>query len=141
LLPIGQRFTLDLGAGIRQGLRVSAPDGSVLSSAIGLDASLRFAFVRAVSADVGVSLGGRAAVTRFRGAAGPGAEQAELSGLTAYARLGAFTSLRLGGAFRLDAAVGGGIPLRGLEATDQGRVVTGVSGLELFARLGPTVEL
>jgi len=47
----------------------------------------------------------------------------------------------LGGAFRLDASVGGGVPLRALEATDNGRVVTGVSGIELFALLGPTVEL
>ncbi len=141
LLPLSERFTLDLGAGIRQGLRVSAPDGSVLSSAIGLGASLRFALLHTPAADVGFLLGGRAAVARFRGAAGPGAEQAELSGLTAFARLGAFTSLRLGGPFRLDASVGGGVPIRALEATDDGQVVTGVSGIELFAQLGPTVEL
>jgi hypothetical protein len=141
LLPLGERFTLDLGAGIRQGLRVSAPDGSVLSSAIGLGAGLRFAILHAPVADVGFSLGVRAAVARFRGAAAPGAEQSELSGLTAFARLGAFTAVHLGGAFRLDASVGGGLPLRALEATDNGRVVTGVSGIELFALLGPTVEL
>jgi hypothetical protein len=141
LLPLGERFTLDLGAGIRQGLRATAPHGSVLSSAIGLGASLRFAFVQVPAADVGFSLGARAAVARFRGAAAAGAEQAEISGLTAYARLGAFTSLRLGGPLRLDATLGGGVPLRALEATDNGQVVTGVSGLELFAQLGPTVEL
>jgi hypothetical protein len=141
LLPLSERFTLDLGAGIRQGLRVSAPDGRVLSSAIGLGASLRFALLHAPALDVGFMLGGRAAVARFRGAAGPRAEQFELSGLTAFARLGAFTSLRLGGPLRLDLTAGGGVPLRALEATDNGQVVTGVSGLELFAQLGPTVEL
>jgi len=141
LLPLSERFTLDLGAGIRQGLRVAAPDGHVLSSAIGLGGSVRLALFRAPAADVGMSLGSRIAVTRFRGAAGAGAEQAELSGLTAYARVGAFTSLHLGGTFRLDAAIGGGAPLRALEASDGGRVVTGVSGMELFLSLGLTVEL
>jgi hypothetical protein len=141
LLPLAERLTLDLGAGIRQGLRVSAPDGHVLSSAIGLGASLRFAFLHATAADVGLSLGSRVAITRFRGAALGNAEQAELSGLTAYARAGAFTALHLGGAFRLDGAAGGGAPFRALEATDDGRVVTGVSGMELFLTLGLTVEL
>ena len=141
LLPLSERLMLDLGAGIRQGLRVAAPDGHVLSSAIGIGGSLRFALVHLPVADVGVSLGSRVASTRFRGAAGAGGEQAELSGLTAYARAGAFTSLHLGGAFRFDGAIGGGAPLRALEATDDGRVVTGVSGLELFLSLGLTVEL
>jgi hypothetical protein len=141
LLPLSERFTLDLGAGIRQGLRVAAPDGHVLSSAIGLGASLRFALLHATAADVGVALGSRVAITRFRGAALGDARQAELSGLTAYARAGAFTALHLGGAWRLAAAIGGGAPLRALEATDGGRVVTGVSGMELFLTLGLTVEL
>jgi hypothetical protein len=141
LLPLTERVTLDLGAGIRQGLRVSAPDGRVLSSAIGLGASLRLALLRAAAADVGLSLGSRLAITRLRGSAKPGSEQSELSGLTAYARAGAFTALHLGSALRLDATVGGGAPLRELEATDDGRVVTGVSGLELFTSVGLTVEL
>jgi hypothetical protein len=136
LLPLAARLALDLHAGFRQGLRVSAPDGRVLSSAVGGGAALRYAVLHATAGDAGVALGARLAVTRFRGAAGAPAHDAELSGLTAFARLGAFGSLRLGGAVYLDATAGAGAPLRALEATDDGRVVTGVSGLELFGALG-----
>jgi hypothetical protein len=141
LLPLGQRFALDFDAGGRVGLRASAADGDVSSSAVGFGASGRYAFVHSGFADLGLTLGVRAAVVRFRGAAAPGAEEAELSGLTLYARGGAFTGLRLGGPFGLDAAIGAGAPLRALEATDAGQVVSGVSGAEFFARLGFTVEL
>lgn len=141
LLPLATRLTLDLDAGFRQGLRVSAPDGRVLSSAIGGSAALRYAVLHAPAGDAGVALGAHLAVTRFRGAAGAPAHDAELSGLTAFARLGAFGSLRLGGAFYLDATAGAGAPLRALEATDDGEVVTGVSGVEVFGALGLGVAL
>lgn len=141
VLPLGARFALDFEAGGRAGLRTSAPDGDVSSSAIGFGASGRYAFVHTAFADVGLTLGLRAAVVRFRGSPEPGAGAAELSGLTLYARGGAFTGLALGGPFGLDAAFGAGAPLRGLEATDAGQEVSGVSGAEFFARLGFTVEL
>lgn len=141
LLPLGERVTLDLGAGLRQGLAVSAPDGHVRASALGIGAGLRLAVLHAATADVGPWLGVRVTVTRLRGSAGPTASDAEVSGLTAYARLGVWSSLRLGGAFHLDTALGAGAPLRALEATDDGRDVTGVSGVELFGQLGVGVEL
>jgi len=141
LLPLVPRLVLDLGAGFRQGLRVSAPDGRVLSSAIGAGAALRFALLHATAADAGVLGGARIAVTRFRGAAGSGANDAEVAGPTLFARLGAFASVRLTGPLHLDAVAGAGAPLRALEATDDGHVVTGVSGLELFGALGLGVEL
>ena len=74
-------------------------------------------------------------------AAAPGAEAEEVSGLTVYGRGTAFTGLRLGGPVGLDAGFGAGAPFRALEATDTGKVVSGVSGAEFFAQLGFTVEL
>ena len=141
LVPLVARFTLDLDAGFRQGLRVSAPHGRILSSAIGAGAGLRFAVVRGSAADAGLSLGARLAATRFRGAAQTGATDAEVSGLTAFARLGMFTSVKLTGSLHLDATAGAGAPLRALEATDDGHTITGVSGVELFGALGLAVEL
>lgn len=141
LVPLGGRFTLDLDAGFRQGLRVSAPHGRILSSALGFGAGVRFAVVHTPAADAGVSVGARLAATRFRGAAATGATDAELAGLTAFARLGLFTSVKLAGPLHLDATAGAGAPLRALEATDDGRTITGVSGVELFGALGLAVEL
>ncbi len=141
LLPLGERLTLELDAGLRQGLAVSAPDGRVLASALGIGAGLRLSLVHTAAAEVGPSLGARLTVTRLRGAASPSASDGEVSGLTAYGRLGVWSSLRLGGALHLDVALGAGAPLRALEATDAGRDVTGASGMELFGELGVGVEL
>jgi hypothetical protein len=141
ILPLGERFALDFDAGYRTGVGADAPHGDVHSSSVGFTAGGRYAFVHASFADVGLALGLRAAVVRFRGSAGPGAEGTELSGLTLFARAGAFTGLRLAGPLALDAGFGAGAPLRALEATDTGQVVSGVSGAEFFAQLGFTVEL
>jgi hypothetical protein len=113
----------------------------VLSSAIGGGAALRLALLHGATGDAGFALGAHLAATRFRGAAGAPAHDAELSGLTAFARLGAFGSLRLGGPLVLDAMAGAGAPLRALEATDDGNVVTGVSGVEVFGAVGLGVAL
>jgi len=141
ILPLSERFALDLDAGGRVGLDSDAPHGDVHSSSIGFGASGRFAFVHTSFADVGVALGARAAVVRFRATAAPGAEAEELSGLTVYGRGGAFTGLRLAGPVGLDAGFGVGAPFRALEATDAGKVVSGVSGAEFYAQLGFTIEL
>ena len=141
ILPLAQRFALDFDAGYRVGFGTDAPHGDVHASAIGFTASGRYAFVHTSFADVGLVLGCRAAVVRFRGSAAPGAQATEVSGLTVFARGGAFTGLHLGGPFALDAGFGAGAPLRGLEATDTGQVVSGVSGAEFFAQLGFTAEL
>jgi len=141
ILPLGERFALDFDAGGRVGLDNDAPHGAVHSSAIGFFAGGRYAFVHTSFADVGLLAGVRAAVVRFRGSAAAGAQGSELSGLTLFARGGAFTALHLGGPFALDAGFGAGAPLRALEATDTGAVVSGVSGAEFFAQLGFTAEL
>jgi hypothetical protein len=141
ILPLGERFALDFDAGYRTGVGADAPHGDIRSSAVGFGAGSRYALVHTSLADVGLALGLRAAVVRFRGSAGPGAEGAELSGLTLYARAAAFTALHLAGPWALDAGFGAGAPLRALEATDTGEVVSGVSGAEFFAQLGFTVEL
>lgn len=141
VLPLGERFALDFDAGGRVGLGADAPHGDVHSSSIGFFAGGRYALVHTSFAEVGVLAGLRASVVRFRGSAAPGAEGAELSGLTLFARGGAIAGLRLGGPFALDGGFGVGAPLRALEATDTGAVVTGVSGAELFAQLGFTAEL
>jgi len=141
LLPIAAEFALDFELGARAGLTTSAPDGQIRSSAFGGGAGLRYAFLRGRAGELGATLGVRAAFVRFRAEAEPGIDAMELSGLTLFARGGAFTNLRVAGPLAFDAAVGAGAPLRALEATDAGKVVTGVSGAELWGTFGFTVEL
>jgi hypothetical protein len=65
----------------------------------------------------------------------------ELSGLALYLQTGVSASFRLGGRVWLEAAAAVGVPLRGLEATDNGEAATGASGLQLSGAGGVSVEL
>jgi hypothetical protein len=141
LFPFTERLGFDLALGIRQGSRVDTAHGHVLSSAAGLGAMLRITLFRALPLELSVFGGARAALVRFRGRAGTGARGTELSDLVLYARGGALAGVRAFGPLWLEGSAGAGAPLRGLEARDAGRVVTGVSGFESFAALSLMVEL
>jgi hypothetical protein len=139
--PLGERLLLALSGGLRQGRPENAPHGRVLASAAGLEAALGVALLRALPLELSLFAGPRAALVRFSGRPTAESRGGELSGLVLYARGGAAFGLRLLGPLWLDLSGGAGAPLRALEATDAGQVITGVSGLELFARGGLMVEL
>jgi hypothetical protein len=141
LFPFTERIGLELALGLRQGRKVSAPHGHVLSSAAGLSATLRVTLLRALPLELSLFAGPRAGLARFTGRARPDARGNELSGFVLFARGGAVAGARVLGPLWLEASGGAGAPLRGLEASDAGRVVSGVSGLELFAAAALMVEL
>jgi hypothetical protein len=141
LFPFTERVGLELALGLRQGQRVEAEHGHVLSSAAGLGAMLRVTLLRALPLELSLFAGPRAGLARFTGKASPEARGTELSGLVLYARGGVVAGARVLGPLWLEGSGGAGAPLRGLEAEDTGRVVSGVSGLELFAALSLMVEL
>jgi len=139
--PLGTRLGLGFALGLRQGRPVEADHGRVLSSAAGFEAMLAVNLVRALPLELGLFAGPRAALVRFTGDPSATSRGGEFSGLVLHLRAGAEAGIRVLGPLWVDLAGGAGAPLRGLEATDAGQVVTGVSGLELFARAGLMVEL
>jgi hypothetical protein len=141
LFPFTERLGLELSLGVRQGRRVDTEHGHVVSSAFGLGAMLRVTILRALPLELSLFAGPRAGLARFRGRAEPDARGTELSGLVLYARGGAVAGVRALGPLWLEGSGGAGAPIRGLEARDAGRVVSGVSGAELFASLSLLVEL
>jgi hypothetical protein len=141
LFPLSERFGLELSLGLRQGRRVRSEHGEVVSSAAGAGALLRVALLEPLPLELSLFAGPRTALARFAGRAGPDARGTELSGVVLYVRGGVLAGVRILRPLWLEAAGGAGAPLRGLEATDSGRVVSGVSGLELFGSAGLTVEL
>jgi hypothetical protein len=141
LFPFTERVGLELALGLRQGKRVNAEHGHVLSSAAMLGAMLRVTLLRALPLELSLFAGPRAGLARFRGRAAPDARGTELSGLVLYARGGAVAGARVLGPLWLEASGGAGAPLRGLEARDEGHKVSGVSGLELHGALSLMVEL
>lgn len=141
LFPFTEHVGLELALGLRQGRQVEAAHGHVLSSAAGLGAMLRVTLLRALPLELSLFAGPRVGLARFTGRALPDARGTELSGVVVFARGGALAGVRVLGPLWVEASGGAGAPLRGLEASDAGHVVSGVSGLELFAAAGLTVEL
>lgn len=135
------RFGLRFAGGYRQGLEVAAPDGSIDSSAVAINVDLSASVLRSNRLELMWTVGERSAWCHFSGRAGPGAQNAELNGLTLYARTGVLAVIRPGGHLWLELGAFAGVPLRELEATDTTRVVTGVSGLEQSALIAVTAEL
>ena len=71
LLPLAMRFErvgLELALGLRQGQRVEAQHGHVLSSAVGLGAMLRVRLLRALPLELSLFAGPRAGLARFTAA-------------------------------------------------------------------------
>jgi hypothetical protein len=138
---LSELLGLGLSAGLRQGRAVPAENGRVISSAAGFESVLSLTILRAVPFELALFAGPRAALVRFTGRPVPEARGGELTGLVVYLRGGAAFGVRLLGPLFFDVAGGVGAPLRALEATDAGEVVTGASGLELSLRAGLMVEL
>jgi hypothetical protein len=141
LLPLASRVQLDLAGGYRRGLDVEAPHGSVVSHAAAVGANLRYLLIRERPVELGFVLGARAAWVRFEGRASGSDRSDRLDGVVAYARAGLASALELGGGTWLELGALSGLPLRGLQASDTGRVVAGVSGVEFASYLAFLVEL
>ncbi len=134
---LSERFGLELGLGLRQGLTEDAAHGRIESRALCSALELALAVLpRGQLLGLHAMLGVAVASLHLRGDAETSARDAERSGLSAQARAGVVLSVALLDAFALRAQVGLGAPLRSVEASDAGRVVGSTGGLELHAGLG-----
>ncbi len=141
LLPAWERVKLDLGVGVRQGLPEDAPNGRIGSNAAHLSLGARYLFAAASGYELGVGASAQGSWVSLRGEAPRDAEANELAGPVFYARGSLSFDLRLLGPVWFAAALHAGAPLRGLEASADGEVITGTSGLLLGAQAGLAVEL
>jgi hypothetical protein len=140
LATLVPRLQLEISAGLREALVTSAQDGEVLASAIGAGVMLNYLLLGGDDVEVATGAGGRVAFVRFRGEAEGDATEAELSGLTVYARAGISAAARILTPIWVELGGNLGVPLRTLGARDREDTVTAVSGLELGARVGLAAE-
>jgi hypothetical protein len=139
--PLGERLGFEERFGMRAGRDTAAEHGRVLSLALGGAAHLRYVVVRASSLELGGLAGARVSLVKFEGDAAEGATDRAASDFVVSARVGVVSSIELGAGIWLELGGTAGYALRGLEATDAGRVVSGATGTELGAALGLSVEL
>ncbi len=141
LLPLAERYKLDLGVGVRQGLEEQAANGSVRSNAAGFSVGGRYLVSTSRAHELGLALSLQTSFMSLRGEPEAGAAAEELRGVVAFGRSSVVFDVRLRGPIWLSTAVHGGLPLRGLEATADGETVTGASRWLLGAQVGVSVEL
>jgi hypothetical protein len=132
-----QRWGFELGAGMRHGLRRDAEHGQVESRALNSAADLTFAlFPRGRAPTLAARLGVAVASVRMRGQAGAGALAAEGSGVDVHARGGFALSWAPWPALALRADLGAGVPLRSIDARDDGEIAASTAGLQLLVSAG-----
>ena len=138
---LSQRFGLELSVGLRQGVAQDATHGRIESRALCSALDLALALLpRGETLSLAALVGVAVASLRVRGDAAGSAIDAEGSGLSAQARAGVLLGLALHEQLALRAQVGLGAPLRSVEASDGGRVVSSTAGVELHAGLGAEVR-
>ncbi len=135
VLAPSQRFRLRIALGIRQGLTVSAPDGDVRPTSVGISFDGGPSLLRSSRIELTWTAGAHVAWIHLQGDAARGAFGNNLSGLALFARSGLNAAIHPVGPMWFELGAGLGLPLRGLEATDAGRDIAGVAGLEQYASL------
>jgi hypothetical protein len=140
-VPIGSVAALLLGAGARRALTVQAPHGSISATGYCAELGISLSFVERTSLSLAALASARALRLEFQPAAAPGVAASRESGLSVISRLGLALAFGSPGVLRSYSSLGAGLPLRSYSAADSGRVVTGVSELELFGSTGLALEL
>jgi hypothetical protein len=166
---ITPRFGTELALGGRSALSVKAPHGTIRSHALLASLGVVAALFRSapIRFDVGAGFRGasvaslgvvtalfRSAPIRFDVGAGfrgasvsfeadpsPPVQGSSASAMTVSAYAAAGASVRIVSGFRFNAGLGVGAPLRSASATDDGAVVSGVTGVELFGNAGLSLNL
>lgn len=140
LQPLTAWLRLGVTAGVRRGLTVDAPSGSIASRAIHLELSFRPMLVSTsiFSLDALVAL--RGAEVWFVPEPITGAQGTKTNSEALFGRGGLALSLGRAGSLRSVTTLGAGAPLRSFSASEGGEIVTGVSGAEFFATSGVALE-
>ncbi len=136
----GRRWQAQAYGGLRQALDVRGDEGDVSGTATTFGATALLAVLPASAVELCVLAGAHGAIVTLEGEPRGDATGSSLSGVVVYAVAGVGLSARLYRGLRAELGVGAGLPLRSLEATEGGRVVTGVSGGQGNANLGITGE-
>lgn len=132
---LGAHARLSLSVGARRGLARDGQHGTVTSSALGGAVEIAWLPI-AGEARPGLALGLRAAQVFFEAEAAAGGAARNDGGVLVMPALAATFDWQPIAGFVVHAAVGGGVPLLGVAATDEGERITAASGPTLLGRVG-----
>src|SRR5450432_2744856 len=138
---ITPRVGTELAVGGRSGLSVKAPHGTIRSHALVGSLGVVAALFRSTPLRFDVGAGFRGTSVSFEADAVPGVQGGSSSAMTVSAYGVAGLSIRIVSSLHLNFGLGVGAPIRSASATDDGIVVSGVTGVELFGNAGLSLSL
>jgi hypothetical protein len=140
-VPLGPVAGALFAVGARRALSAQAPHGSIAATALSAEAGVSLTFYRQSGLDLGAFVSARLLRLSFEPEASPSVVAEPESGLAVTSRVGLLFAFGSPGLIRSYSALGAGLPLKSLSASDSGAAVTGASQLELFASTGLALEL
>jgi hypothetical protein len=138
---ITQRFATEIALGGRSALSVKAPHGTIRSHALIGSLGVVGTLYRSTPLRLEIGAGFRGASVSFEADAASSAQGSSLSAMTVSAYASAGAAVRIVSSLRFNAGMGVGAPLRSASATDDGAVVSGVTGVEIFGNAGLALSL
>jgi hypothetical protein len=138
---ITPRLATEIAIGGRAALSVKAPHGTIRSHALVGALGVIGTFYRSAPLRLEIGAGFFGSSISFEADPAPSVQGSSASAMTvgAYATAGA--SVRIVSSLRVNAGAGLGAPLRSASATDDGSVVSGVTGVEVFGNAGLSLSL
>ena len=140
LIALPARLGFEVALGLRSALPTSSAHGTVTASAVSADLGLHLPWFRTGDLELDAELSSHFLLLDYRARASGAVRASEARGFAALGRLGLGAVFGAQRALRSFTTLGLGYPWLSFSASDAGRTVSGVSGLELYATTGLGVE-
>lgn len=131
-----ERFGAEVALGLERALPIDVTLGTIDGIALGGSVSLLWNITMTRPVSLQAEAGAALALVRLQGQPGQGAEGAQGSGLSAYARLGPVLDWRIAEGIGLRVRAGAGAPISTVAAEEGDETVTAVSGAEVYGGIG-----
>jgi hypothetical protein len=139
-IPLVGPLALEVALGVRAALATTSAHGTISAKALTGDLGLRWAWFRRGDFLLDAELSAELGAIAYRASATPGATAQTAQGFAGTGRLGLGAVFAVSRTFRSFSTLGAGYPWLAYSATDSGRAVSGVSGIEVYATSGLAVE-
>lgn len=141
VVPTGSVAALLLEAGVRRALSEASTHGSIAASGMSAGVGVGLSAWQRGGFELQPFVSAHLLRLHFDPEAKPGSDEQAKSGWVVTTRAGVSLAFGAAGVVRSYTALGAGPVLKSFSASDDGRVVTGASGVEVFATAGLALEL
>jgi hypothetical protein len=140
LIALPARLSLEVALGLRGALATTSAHGTVTASAVSSDLGLHLPWFQSGDLELDAQLGSHFSLIDYEARAVGTTKASAARGFTGTGRIGLGAVFGAAHALRSFTTLGAGLPWLSFAAADGGHIVTGTSGLELYASSGLGLE-